>query len=1063
MIRALLSGAMRFRMLLVGAAAGMIVLGANSLQQMPGDVVPELGSGPVLEVQTEALGLSSKEVEQYVTVPLENNLLDGIMGVWDMRSNSVPGVSSIDLSFEPGTTLLHARQLVQERLTNAFSLPNVSKPPLLIQPLSTSSRVMMIGLSSSALSGIELSYLARWIIKPRLSGVPGVANVAIFGQQDRQLQVLVDPSALAAHRITLQQIINTAGNSQLVSPLSYLEGAAPGTGGFLDGPNQRLEIRPLLPLGTPRDLAAVPIAGAPARQPLGGMTTVVQDHQPLIGDGFVRGRPGLVLMIQKLPSASVLGVTRGVQRALDELRPALPAVTIDSSFFRPASYVSDGLHNLALAVAIGAVLGLLALIALFGAARAAVIALVSATVSLLSALLLLDALGYTLTPLVVLGLLVATVVVVDDGVGAAHEIARRVRERHAGTNRDGDADADSSSIGAVVIDACAQLRSPLAYATLIVLLSVAPVFFSQGLAATFVHPMMLSFTFAVIVSMVVALTLTPALAMLLFDRGRPLPRHAPSLRRVKSAYAGLLDRSLRTPSPVLLGVCVIGLAAVAVLPFLGEPSAPSFRDRNLIVQWNGPAGTSLPEMDRITGRVLEVLRRIPAVGDVGATLGRAVSADEIVDTSSGQIYVAIKPGADYEHARAAVQQAVGSVPGMQASVGTYEQGVMAGVLAPADHRVDVRVYGEDYAVLGTLAHRVGAIMSHVNGLGPARIQLPTQEPNIEVAINDAAALRAGVLPGDARREASTLISGLAVGNFFEDQAVFDVVVRGRPAVAGSLSSVRNLLIDSSRGGHARLRDIAQVSVRPDPVDIRREAVSRYVDISAEVQRGSVSPASGQVRRGLATLTFPLEYHAEIQGGTPDDPTSHTVFISYVLAAAIGILLLLQAAVASWRLALLLFLVIPVALSGGLLVALGGSDTGSLAACAGLLGVLAFSARQGLLLVEHTRRRQAADGGSLRREIVARAAAERFEPALAAAIVTAAILLPFVVVGDVAGNELTHTAAAVMLGGLVSTTLLNLLILPAVQLTLGPVDPIAVPEADDVPSWAAAESPPMVLR
>jgi len=269
MVRSVLAGALRFRMLLLGAAVGLIVLGVVALQQMPNDAVPELASGPVLEVQTEALGLSGKEVEQYITVPLENNLLSGIMGVWDMRSNSVPGLSSVDLYFEPGTTVLHARQLVQERLTNAFSLPNVSKPPLLIQPLSSSSRVMMIGLTSKSLSGIELSYLARWIVKPRLSGVPGVANVAIFGQQDRQLQVLVDPSALAAHGITLQQIINTAGNSQLVSPLSYLEGAAPGTGGFLDGPNQRLEIRPLLPLGTPRDLAAVPIAGAPARADVG--------------------------------------------------------------------------------------------------------------------------------------------------------------------------------------------------------------------------------------------------------------------------------------------------------------------------------------------------------------------------------------------------------------------------------------------------------------------------------------------------------------------------------------------------------------------------------------------------------------------------------------------------------------------------------------------------------------------------------------------------------------------------------------------------------------------------
>ena len=1051
MVRSVVAAALRFRMLLVALAAGLIVLGFISLRQMHNDAVPELAAGPVLEVQTEALGLSSQEVEQYITVPLENNLLDGIMGVWDMRSDSIAGVSKVDLYFEPGTTELHARQLVQERLTNAFSLPNVSKPPLLIQPLSSSNRVMMVGLTSKSLSGIELSYLARWIVKPKLSGVPGVANVAIFGQQDRQLQVLVNPSVLAAHGITLQQIIETAGNSQLVSPLSYLQGAAPGTGGFLDGPDQRLEIRPVLPLGAPKDLAAVPITNVPGRQMLGSVTTVVQDHQPLIGNAFVGGGQGLVLMIQKLPSASVLGVTNGVERALDQLRPALSGVSIDSSFFRPATYISKGLENLASALVIGALLGLLALVALLGAARAAAIGLIAVAVSLLSAAMLLDALGYTLNPLVILGMLVALAVVVDDAVGAAHEIVRRVRARGAS--------GGGESVGTLVLEGCARLRSPLGYATLIVLLSAAPVFFAKGLAATFVHPLLLSFALAVAVSMVVALTLTPALGMLLFERGRPRPRQPRILLGLKAGYAKALDRALAIPRPALLGVCAIGLAAVAVLPFLREPSPPSFRDRNLVVQWNGPTGTSLGEMDRITARALGELRVLPSVGDVGATLGRAVSGDQIVDTSSGQIFVTIKPSADYDRALAAVKGIVDSTPGMQASVSTYESDVMSGVLTPATHRVDVRVYGQDYGVLAGLGNQVGGIMSHIGGLGPAHVEVPAQEPNIEVAINDDAALRAGVLPGDARREVSTLVSGLAVGNFFQDQAVFDVVVRGVPAVGNSVSTVKNLLIDTSNGGHVPLGNIAQVSVRPDPVDIRHQAVSRYVDVSADVYGRSVGSVSSEIRSRLASINYPLEYHAEIQGGAPDDPTSHAVFVSYLLAAVIGIFLLLQSAVGSWRLALLLLLVIPVGLSGGVIVALVAGGESSLAADAALLGVVAFAVRQAVVLVAGIRRLQAEGDGALTRELVARGAARRLGPALGSAGVTAAVLLPFVVIGDVAGNELAHTAAAVLLGGLATSTLVNLLILPAVQLTLGPAEPLAVSEPEEAPPWnAPAPSP-----
>jgi Cu/Ag efflux pump CusA len=1051
MVRSVLAASLRFWMLVVGIAAGVIVLGVVSLRQMPTDAVPELASGPVLNVQTEALGLSSSEVEQYVTVPLENTLLDGIMGVWDVRSDSVPGLSSVNLYFEPGTTLLHARQLVQERLTNAFSLPNISKPPLLVQPLSSTGRVMLIGLTSKSLDPLELSYLARWVVKPRLSGVPGVANVAIFGQRDRQIQVLVDPARLAGAHVTLQQIINTAGNSQLVSPLSYLEGAAPGTGGFLDGPNQRLDIRPVLPLGSPKDLASVPITGAPGKQRLGSVTTVVKGNQPLIGDAFVHGSPGLVLAVQKLPSASVLGVTHGLEQALNELRPALAGVSIDSSIFRPANYTSNSLHNLALALVVGAVLALLALVALFFEARSAVIALVSVTVSMLAAALLLQALGYTLNALVILGLLVASAVVVDDAVGAAHAIAYKMQGR---------ADAGvPQPVSVLVSEACAELRSTLGYGTLIVLLAAVPVFFSKGLTATFVHPLLLAFALAVIASTVVALTLTPALGMLLFDRGRARRRHAGLARRIGSGYEKVLQRVLAIPRAPLIGLCAVGVVGFVAVPFLSEPAAATFRDRNLVVQWDGPVGTGLTEMNRITQQVIGELQALPAVGDVGATIGRAVSADQIVDTNSGQLYVTLKPNANYELGLASVKAIVDSTPGMHADVNTYESGVIAGVLAPAQHNVDVRIYGQDYSVLSGIAGRVVSLISNVKGVGLPQVQQPTQEPNVEVTVNDAQAAKAGVLPGDARRQVSTLLEGLAVGNFFVDQAVFDVVVRGQPGVGASLSTVRNLLIDTAGGGHVRLGDIAQVNIKPDPVDIRHEAISRYVDVVAPVYGRSVGSVQSDVQSGLSSLNYPLEYHAEIVGGTPEDPTSSPVFLSYVAAAAIGVLLLMQAAIGSWRLAGLLFLLLPVSLCGGLAVAIATGQTSSLGADAGLLAVFAFAARQELLLAVRIRRLQAQDGSPLDRALILRAAGDRLAPASWAAVVAAAVLVPFVVMGNVAGNELTHVAAAVILGGLLSTTLLNLLVVPAVCLEFGATEPVAVMETEDAPTWVAPTASP----
>jgi Cu/Ag efflux pump CusA len=366
----------------------------------------------------------------------------------------------------------------------------------------------------------------------------------------------------------------------------------------------------------------------------------------------------------------------------------------------------------------------------------------------------------------------------------------------------------------------------------------------------------------------------------------------------------------------------------------------------------------------------------------------------------------------------------------------------------------VRIYGQDYGVLSGLAGKVVPLLASVKGVGLPQVQQPTQEPNIQVTVNDAQAAKAGVLPGDARRQVSTLIEGLAVGNFFVDQAVFDVVVQGVPTARASLSTARNLLIDTANGGHVRLDDIAQVNVQPDPVDIRHEAISRYVDVVAPVYGRSTASVQSDVQSELSSLKYPLEYHAEIVGGTPEDPTSSPAFLSYVAAAAIGVLLLMQAAIGSWRLSAALFLLLPVSLGGGLLVAIATGQTSSLGTYAGLLAVFAFAARQELLLAVRIRRLQAEDGGPLDRALVLRVAGERLAPASWAAIVTGAVLVPFVAMGDVAGNELTHAAAAVILGGLLSSILLNLLIVPAACLVFGSPEPIAVTETEDAQGWPA---------
>src|SRR5215469_7070592 len=362
MLHSTIAASVRFRLLIVALAAGIVAIAVTWLPGIHADVLPE--TAPVtVTIQTEALGLSAPEVEALVTVPMEKNLLEGVMGVTDVTSDSIPGLSRIQLHFGPGTGLYQARQLVQERLTQAFVLPNVSKPPVMLQPVSSAGNVLLIGLTARRLSLIDLSTLARWTIVPRLLGVPGVADIATFGQADQQLQVLVDPARLAAAHMTLAQIIETAGDAQLVSPITYLEGSTPGTGGFLEGQNQRITIQPVLPFGTPANLGQVPVAETtgPRPVPLGSVTDIVVGHQPLIGDALVRGQPGLVLVVEKLPSASVPAVTVGLDQALAQLRPSLSGVQIDTSLFQPASYIDSALQNIRTALTATAVLAALTL------------------------------------------------------------------------------------------------------------------------------------------------------------------------------------------------------------------------------------------------------------------------------------------------------------------------------------------------------------------------------------------------------------------------------------------------------------------------------------------------------------------------------------------------------------------------------------------------------------------------------------------------------------------------------------------------------------------------------
>jgi Cu/Ag efflux pump CusA len=999
---------------------------------------------PSVEIQTEALGLSAAEVEQLITVPLEQDLLNGVPWLDRIHSSSMPGLSAIDLTFEPGTNLYAARQMVQERMTQAHALPNVGSPPIMIQPLASASRVAMIGLSSRQVSPIDMSVLARWKIRPRLMGVRGVANVSIYGQRDRQLQVQVDPQRLRAQHVSLTRVIETAGNALWVSPLTFVEASTPGTGGFFESANQRLSVQHISPISTPRQLSDVPVEGAKAgKLRLGDVANVIEDHQPLIGDAVAGSAPSLLLVIEKFPGADTLQVTRDIERAMADMVPGLKGIAVDTREYRPATFVETALTNIGWVALIGLALLALAL-AVFASWRTALIGIVVVPVALVLAAYVLYLRGTTFTTITLLGLAAAVCVVIDDVVTDIDAVRRRIAQP-------GVADGEGQ-VSPAIWAAFAAVRGPLVFAVLAILLATLPFLFLGTLVSAFSRPLVLTFALAVLASMLVAFTLTPTLAALLL-RGAGAGKRGPFARWVTRVFdRGFAAVARPRRAWAVAGVLVV--AALAVIPQIGRGSLlPQLQDRNLLLRVETAPGTSLQEMDRIAAAAGSELRALPGVQSVGTHVGRAVGSDQLVDVNSAEMWITLDDRADYGRSRAAITTVMSGYPGLRADLVTYPTDRVAQVMAGQKDDLVVRVYGADLTVLQGKAREIRAMLAGVPGVAKPAVRPIPERPTVAVKVNLAAAQRYGLRPGDVRRDATTLTSGLIVGNLYEQSKIFDVVVWGAPGVRSDLTELGNLLVDTPSGGHVALKDVATVAVRAEPDAIVHDDVLRSVEVAAKVT-GDPAAVVSAVHSRLARMPMPYEYHAEVFGNATIARADATRALAYGAVALVGVFLLLQAVVASWRRAGLMLASLPLSVVGGVLTAPFAGGVWSAASLTGLFAVLALAIRASVLLgrrIGAGEEAGAAGGdGAAGRHTVRDAARERAVPLAQSVLATAAFLLPATILGTRAGLEFLHPLAVTMLGGLASLLLVQVLVLPALLLATERRRREPAPEAPDAP-------------
>ncbi len=1040
-MRWIVGASLKFRFIVVALAAALLLFGVQRVDDAPVDVFPEFAP-PKVEIHTVAIGLAPTEVESLITVPLEQ-ALNGVPGVNEIRSKSVEQLSQIVLLFDEGTDLLTARQLVQERIATVTpTLPTWAAPPVMLQPMSATSRVLKIGLSSSDpdIDMMDLSMTAYWKIRSRLLRVPGVANVPIWGERLDMLQVHADQKRMKQEQVTLEQVMNATSDALDAGLLPYSQGHFIGRGGWIDGEQQRAGVRHVQPIVTSEDMASIPINTRDGRQVrLDQVANLVRDHQPLIGDAVINQGDGLMLIVEKLPWANTMDVTEGVEAALAELEPGLRGIEVDSAIFRPATFIEDSISNLTRALILGALLMIFILGAFLYSWRTALISVVAIPLSLLAAVLVLQAQGATINTMILAGFVIALGDIVDDAIIDIENVVRRLRQHRA--------EGGTTSTAKVILEASLEVRGAIVYATIIEIVAILPIFMLGGLSGSFFQPLALAYALALLASMVVALTLTPALSLIFFSSEKSLEhRESPLVPPLKRGYTALLTRIIERPRAAYGAVAVTTAAGLLAVPLLGQAMLPNFKERDFLMHWLAKPDTSLQEEVRTTKLVNAELLEIPGVRNAGSHIGNALLGDEPYGVYFGENWISVDPSVDYDKTREAVEDVVNSYPGVYRDVLTYLKERIREVLTGTSDAITIRISGQDLDLLRQKATEVNELLGQVPGIIENHVEFQDTVPQIEVKVDLQAARNHGVKPGDVRRAAAWMMAGEEAGDIYRGGRAYDVQVWSPPESRQSLSDLENLLIDTPGGGHVRLEEVARVSVEPVPNVVHHTDLFRNIDVGANIDGSrDLGSVVADVEEQLESVEWPLEFHAEMLGEYTERQSATQRLMFFAIGAAILIFLLLNTSYRSWRLATLTFLTLPIALVGGVLAAyLFGGGVISLGSMVGFLTVFGIVARNGIMLVSHAQHLEQVEGEPFGPGLALRAAQERLVPILMTVGTTGLALIPLVATGSIPGQEIEYPMAIVILGGLVTATFLNLFVVPSLYLQFAKARRTAIP-------------------
>ncbi|WP_426010687.1 efflux RND transporter permease subunit [Caulobacter sp. DWR2-3-1b2] len=979
------------------------------------DVFPEFVP-PQASVQTEATGLTPEQVEALVTRPLET-VINGANGVAAVRSESIQGLSVITVIFVEGSDPFRARQVVAEALSEAAGrLPaGVSAPKL--SPLTSSTMdLLKIGFTSDRLSPMALRDLVQWTVRPRMLATPGVARATIFGGDQRRLEVRVRPTDLIARNIALSEVATAVQASTLVRG-----------GGFAETPSQRILVEPTNGAVTAKSLsgALLPAAsGLPVR--LGDVADVVEAPAPKFGDALIMGRGGVLIALSSQYGANTLDATRAAEATLAELRPALEAqgVKIYPSLHRPANFIDSALRGIRTDLLIGAgMIGLILLVFLRDL-RVAFIAFVSIPLSLLAALIVLDRMGQTINTMTLGGLAVALGVVIDDAIVGVENIVRRLREDRSESDRLG-----------IIEAASVEVRAPVVYATYVLALTIAPILFLTGLQGAFFGPLAFAFLLATLASLAVAITVTPALSLLLLRRVR-LHGEPGYLRKLKSLHARVLEPICARPRLVVAGAALVGVLALGAFLVFGSELLPTFRERHYVLQVNGPAGASMGWMRDLGGRITKDLLAIPEVATVEQQIGRAEAGEDTFPPHRSEFHVELRPlgGAGEDRVLARIREVLAQYPGVQSEALTFLGDRISESLSGETAKVAVNVYGPDLDVLDRVAADVARALQSVPGAADVQVKAQPGAPTLKIVLDpDRMALR-GVAPTDAYDAIETAFQGRTVAQVTGADRITEVAIVLPPELQRDPEGVGALLVRTADGATTPLSDVATIRLGEGRTVINHDGGQRRQVVTANPTQADVSGFVRDARAQVArTVTLPPGVFLEYTGVAQGQAAAARQILVNVAAASIGITALLVLAFGGGRPAGLILAGTPFALAGGVAaVALTGGVL-SLGALVGFVTLFGIAARNAILLISHVDHLVSEEGQLWGLATVLRATQERVTPILMTALVTGLGLAPLALEAGQSGREVQGPMAAVILGGLITSTLMSLLLLPALVL------------------------------